>query len=101
MEEPCRPPTAARRARVAEADPGAGPLSPRYLALLLAITVGALALRLHNLADWGMWIDELYTVMRAAEVAGGAVHARTFAYWPAGAPWSVEPVGGVSPGSRK
>jgi Dolichyl-phosphate-mannose-protein mannosyltransferase len=47
---------------------------------ILVIAVGALLLRFHNIDEWGMWIDELYSVQRAAELAHGDVNSRTPAY---------------------
>lgn len=49
---------------------------------LLAVTAGALALRLVNVDEWAVWIDELYTVQHASELASGFVNARSFAYLP-------------------
>ena len=53
------------------------------LMTFLVIAVGALLLRFHNIDQWGMWIDELYSVKHAAEFAGGrGFTTRTIAYLP-------------------
>lgn len=57
-----------------------GGLTLGTLLMLLGITAGALLLRLHNLGQWGVWIDELYTVQHAAELASGWINARSIAY---------------------
>lgn len=49
----------------------------------LMIAVGALLLRFYNIDQWGMWIDELYSVKHAAEIAGGSgFNTRSLAYLP-------------------
>lgn len=51
--------------------------------MVLVIAVGALLLRFHNIDQWGMWIDELYSVKHAAEFARGAgFTTRTLAHLP-------------------
>lgn len=57
-------------------------LAAGTLLTVVMISAGALALRLLNLAEWGVWIDELYTVQHAAELAGGFINGRSFAYLP-------------------
>ena len=48
--------------------------------LLLAIAVAALLLRFVNLDQWGLWVDELYTVQHAAELADGDIDTRSIGY---------------------
>jgi hypothetical protein len=48
---------------------------------LLAIVAGALLLRLHNLEQWGIWDDELFTVKHALELTG-YVSSRIMAWLP-------------------
>ena len=48
---------------------------------LLAIVAGALLLRLHNLDQWGLWDDELFTVRHAIELAD-FVNPRALAWLP-------------------
>ena len=48
---------------------------------LLAIVAGALLPRLHNLDQWGLWDDELFTVSHAIELAG-FVNTRALAWLP-------------------
>jgi len=56
--------------------------APGTLVLLLVIVAGALLLRLHNLEQWGLWVDELFTVQHAAELADGDINTRSLAYAP-------------------
>lgn len=58
---------------------------PRQLifgALMLGIAVTALWLRFVGLGEWGLWVDELYSVRHAAELAHGQVDIRFLAYVP-------------------
>ena len=50
--------------------------------MLLGISAGALLLRFHNLEEWGLWVDELFSVQHAAELAAGRINSRFFAYLP-------------------
>ena len=52
------------------------------LLMLLGITTGALLLRFHNLEEWGLWVDELFSVQHAAELAAGRITSRFLAYLP-------------------
>ncbi|HSA83188.1 MAG TPA: hypothetical protein VLE23_20385 [Geminicoccaceae bacterium] len=49
---------------------------------LLGIVAGALLLRLHNLEQWGLWDDELFSVQHAIELADGLVDGRVLAWLP-------------------
>jgi hypothetical protein len=50
--------------------------------IVLGITASALLLRFHNLEEWGLWVDELFSVQHAAELAAGRINSRFFAYLP-------------------
>ena len=50
--------------------------------MLLGISAGALLLRFHSLEEWGLWVDELFSVQHAAELAAGRINSRFFAYLP-------------------
>ena len=46
---------------------------PKTAFLLLAIVAGALLLRFTHLDDWGLWVDEIFTVQHAGELFKGEV----------------------------
>lgn len=52
------------------------------IAWVLGITISALLLRSVNLDKWGLWVDELYSVRHAAELADGQINVRSLAYLP-------------------
>jgi hypothetical protein len=52
------------------------------LLMLLGVTAGALLLRFHRLEEWGLWVDELFSVQHAAELAAGGMTYRFFANLP-------------------
>ena len=54
-------------------------LTRGFLMLLLVIAVGALLLRFYKIDQWGMWIDELYSVQHAAEITVRGFDTRSIA----------------------